>query len=187
MTVLRSSVLPGFMRRTLLKGSFIAGLGVFLLSVSGTFLPPQSLQTWGMLLFLVGIAFITLGLLPYRRLKRLEDKPNTIGIEGIKWLHVTLNGKLCFSIPIDSIDRIAYIPSLDSSVQQATEMAAQAKVYGICIYLERPLSQKIIVQDPRFDFSNFSKKSLQAYGCDVFLPYFSPRTYLTLEQHLHAE
>jgi hypothetical protein len=176
---LRSSVLPGLMRRTLFRGTWMAGIGVFLILGIGAFLPPQHMKTWGIFVFLAGIALITLGLLPYKRLKKLEENPNLLKIDQTSF-HYFLNGKKRFSIPIASIHHLGYTPQINSSIQQATEEAGQAYEYGIKVVLNESPQQKIVVQDPHFDFARFSQKCMKKHECDLFLPYFSPRTYFTL-------
>lgn len=180
---LRSSILPGLMRRTLFRGTLVAGGGVCLLLVVGALLQLQYMKLWGAAVFLIGIALITLGLLPYKRLKKLEEKPSTLTVDQTA-LHYSSKGKIRFSIPIVSIARLDYMPEINSSIQQATEAAGQANEYGIKIFLNKPLKEKVIVQDPHFDFSRFSQQSLARHGSDLFLPYFSPRTYKTLEELL---
>jgi hypothetical protein len=113
---------------------------------------------------------ITLGLLPYKRLKRLEEKPNTITIEGEEWLHFSAKGKSLFSIPIPSIDHISYTNKTNH--------------YGIAVFLKDPLPKKLRVQDTHFDLAAFYKQSHNQYQCDLFLPYFSQRSFNALQEYL---
>lgn len=166
---LRSSVLPELMRQTLLRGTVLGVIGALTLLFGGVFIPIQEMKVWGPFLFLFSVAMITLGLLPYKRLKRLEEKPNTITIEGEEWLHFSAKGKPLFKIPIPSIDHISYIDK---------------NHYGIAIFLKDPLPKKLMVQETHFDLAAFYKRSLSQHQCDLFLPYFSQRSFYALQEYL---
>lgn len=169
---IRSGVLAPVMRQALMRGSLLAGIGVLSLLIGGAFLPVDLMKVWGPFLFLFGVALITWGLLPYKRLKRLEENPYTLTGEGTSWLHFSARGKALFSIPIVSIDHIDYLD--------------QGNVYGIAVLLKEPLIQKLVVDDPNFDLGDFRRRSLKTHSCDLFLSYFSKRSFLALEEHLRA-
>lgn len=158
MDTLRSSIRPELMRKTLWQGTFLAGIGALLIVTCGAFLPPPLMRTWGFFIFLAAIALITLGLLPYRRLKRLEENPYALFIDDQTNLRFCSKNKLLLTIPLDSIQSTTYLEKNDR--------------YGIAIFLKNPPPKKIEVQ-PNVNLSRFSDPS-----CDLFLPYFSERTYL---------
>jgi hypothetical protein len=164
---LRNSIKPALIHFTLIRGTVLGAIGICLILYTGIFLPPIALQYWGSLILLVGGGLITWGLLPYRRLRRLEVKPYEIVAVENKALHYLSNGKSLFSIPTQSIHRITYFE--------------KNKDYGIAIHLKYPLPEKIRVQDVRFNFDAFQKKSLKKYDCDLFLPYFSERSWRALK------
>ncbi len=94
--------------KRLLYGSLIAAIGALLLVFGGAMLPPASLALWGFPLFLVAIGFITCGMLPYRRLKRLESDPYVIKIEGNS-LSLLRGGKTLFHVNIPEILEVLYV------------------------------------------------------------------------------
>lgn len=144
----------------------MGAVGIFLILYAGIFLPPIILQYWGLLILLLGGGLITWGLLPYRQLRRLEVKPyEIIAIEN-KALQYLSNGKTLFTMPLKSVREIKYFE--------------RGNEYGIAIQLRHPPTEKIRVQDVRFDFDDFQKNSRKRYGCDLFLPYFSERSFNTL-------
>jgi hypothetical protein len=167
-TSIRSSISTAFMRRTLLRGTILGGIGIAALLAGGVFVPADEMRKWGPFLFLFSAFMITLGLLPYKKLKRLEEKPYLLTIEGDEWLHLFAEGKMLFSIPIPSIDHIEYIDGSDH--------------YGIAVFLKHPLPAKLKVEDPNFDLAAFYQRSLNRHQCDLFLSYFSRRSFNALQE-----
>lgn len=160
--LLRSSVKSTMKRFVLFRGTFLAGLGAALMLFTGAFLPRGTLALWGLLCFGIGLGLITLGLLPYRRLTRLENKPFEILLsQGL--LSFISKGIKKFSVPFASIEKTGFV---DDRHQ-----------YGICLWLKKPAQEKVIVHDPGFDMAAFQNKSKAKHGCDLFLPYFSKRSY----------
>ncbi len=102
--VLRSTIRPELMRRTLFRGSLIAGIGIIFLVLAGIFLPVGLLSLWGIPIYLFSLGLVTWGLLPYRKLTRLEKKPEKICISN--------DGLLTYQnmiIPLLSIKSCEYI------------------------------------------------------------------------------
>jgi hypothetical protein len=166
MMTLRSSIHPKLMWRVLVKGSILAGVGVLLLLLTGMFLPLEEMKQWGPIIFILGLGCVTFGLLPYKRLKKLEVNPYILRLDEND-LYFFINETSIFMIPLVSIDTIQYIEKKES--------------YGIGILLKSPLPQKLVVQDPRFNLSAFRKKS-NKQGSDLFFEYFSQRSYETLSE-----
>lgn len=160
---IRSSISSSLMRKTLMRGTVLGGIGALTLLYAGIFLPLQQMKMWGPILFLFGLGMITWGLFPYKRLKRLEEKPNRLDIEGDDWLHFSAGEKSLFSIPMVAIDHLTYIEKSHS--------------YGIGLFLKNPIPQKIIINDSNVDIEKFIQSSRKQYGCDLFLSYFSQRSY----------
>lgn len=167
---IRSSVLPALMRKILWKGTLLGGSGVVILLLGGIFIPLKEMKVWGPFLFLFSLSLITWGLLPYRRLKRLEEKPSTLILEGEEWLHYSVRGKPLFSIPIASIDHIIFID--------------KPSTYGIGVILKDHLPKKLVVQDTSFDPMQFPPRSLEWHPCDLFFQYFSQRSFNALHDRL---
>lgn len=97
------------MRRTLWRGTLLAAAGALPILFSGVFLKQDALADWGWLIFLAGMALIALGLIPYRRLCKLEMNPNQLIIKDENFIDYYVKNKLVMSIPIDSIANIDYI------------------------------------------------------------------------------
>lgn len=162
---IRSSVLPDLMRKTLWRGTLLGGIGVFALLFGGVFIPVEKMKVWGPLLFLFSLGLITWGLLPYKHLKRLENKPSRLIVEGDRWLHYSAGGKPLLSLPIASIAHIMFID--------------KPSVYGIGIFLKGSADIPI-----RGDLSQFRARSQKMHQCDLFFPYFSRRSFNELHDHL---
>lgn len=160
---LRSTIKPSLLRRVLLRGSILAILGACILLYANIFISVDELSTWGLLIVCIALTLIAIGLIPYRKLTRLERHPyEMIAAEQI----VTLKkDNPLFSFPINSIEKIAYIEQDNS--------------YGIGIWLKNP--EKILLHIPKFEMNRFKLKTQQHDSCDLFLPYFSERSCKSLE------
>lgn len=159
---IRSSIKPEIMKRTIIKGSAIAGIGASILLLTGIFMPLETLSTWGLPLLLFSGLLMTLGLLPYRKLCRLEKKPDEL-ILSLKNLLFVQKGKPAMTIPLQSIEKTSYFE--------------KGKVYGICVWLKHPAPEKITVHNNAFDAGWFEQDSRSRFQCDLFFPYFSERGY----------
>lgn len=155
--ILRSSIKPSLMRKTLWQGTVLAALGAFIFLYAGVAIQRTTLQTWGIPILGVGLALITLGLLPYRRLTRLELNPYKIVIAS-ETEFTFFKGIPLFTIPFAAIDTISFYDG--------------KKDYGICIKLKNTPTEKVIVHT-----SSTCLKVFQRNGCDLFFPYFTRRSF----------
>lgn len=139
---LRTSIKTPLMRRVVLRGSFLALLGAAILLYAGVVMPVDSLSIWGLPLLLVSGSLITLGLLPYRKLTRLEKKPDELIISENQIQYI-VRGKSSLTIPQQNIARTAYVE--------------HGNMYGICVWLKHPTPNK----NSRYDlfFPYFSEKA----------------------------
>jgi len=110
---LRSSIKPTLKRKVLMRGTLIAGLGGIILLYCGVFTPAETLEQWGMIPFLLAVILITVGLLPYRKLTRLETTPHEIVGYTNDRLDVFLKKRKRHSIPLDAIEGLHYIEKKD--------------------------------------------------------------------------
>lgn len=158
-----SSVSPKVEKKALFKGSFIAGIGVLLLAFSGSFIKEPLLKIWGLPILILSASLITYGLLPYRRLMRLQRKPNEI-ILSEELLQYVENNKRQITLPLSLIKKASYLEDKDD--------------YGIGIWLKSAeYSEKIIVHNPSFDLQKKVNQSEKRWKCDLFFPYFSRRSF----------
>ena len=165
---IHSSIRPELKKQVLMRGSIFAGIGALLLLLTGAFLPLSLLKYWGWLIFLMSMGLITLGLLPYRKLTRLEKVPQAIEIEKDRMV-VYSDHKLLMAIPFSTIQNLEYIDKEGD--------------YGIGIWLKHPIEEKIILKSDKFDILNYTNLSRRKFGCDLMFPYFSKRGYEELKEH----
>ncbi len=164
---IRSSIKRELKESRLKRGGLLGGLGAVFLVTGGTIVPLAQLKIWGVPIFFLSLLFIGIGLYPYRQLCRLEVKPHSLSLIGALLLFEK-SGRPLFKIPISVIDHFAYVE--------------QEELYGIALYLKRPLENKLVVLDHRFDCEAFISDSATHFeGCDLFLPYFSQRSYEELK------
>lgn len=164
----RSSIKASLMRSVIYRGSIIASLGIGSMVYAAVFLPPEVLKKVGLPIFLLGIGLIALGLIPYRRLAQLEKKHNEIIISNDETLLFASKGKSLFTIPLKSIESMEY--------------HEKGFHYGIGISLKKPVTEKIIVHDTWFNVHRYQKYSRKLFGFDLFLPYFSERTFQQIKE-----
>jgi hypothetical protein len=155
---IRTSIHPPVIRFLLMRGSILGLLGAIILLLGGSLLPAENLQHWGWFILLVGVGLITMGLLPYRKIKRVESKPNKL-IMDTESLHYVVRDKTVCTIPLASIAEMQYRPSRHH--------------YGIKILLKKPLPSRVRFYNSHFNVRGWRNRSLRRYGCDLFLPYFS--------------
>lgn len=157
-----TTITPRIKRQLLFRGTPIASLGILLLSYGGVFLSPSQLNIWGIPLVLLSIMLIAIGLIPYRRLCRLESTPDCLVLDTTG-MTLVQQGKRRYMIPHDSIEKMEYIE--------------KGGDYGIGIWLKQPIPEKVVVYDPRFDMQLFQNKMVKRYGCPLYLSRFSRRTF----------
>lgn len=149
-----------------MRGTLIAGVGGGLFLGGGLYLTPETLSVWGLPLFVVAMGLMAFGLIPYRRLCRLEVNPYEAvpSDEGITFY---AQKKKRFTIPRASIERMAF--------------CEKGRAYGIGVWLKQPLPEKVVVHEKGPVLHSYRKWARKRFGCDLFLPYFTKRGLAQLE------
>jgi hypothetical protein len=169
---IRTAIKPELIRETLRRGGWIAAIGALIIVLGGTILPLFYLKIWGIPIFFGGLILIAIGWLPYRNLQRLETKPNELEYDGAYFLYVKA-GKPLFKIPEKSVAKLAYVE--------------KETLYGMAIWLKKPVDEKIGVLQARFNYEKFVRESAgRCQGCDLFLPYFTESSVRYLLESNHA-
>ena len=171
---IQTAVLSDYMRDTLFRGVAFAAVGVILLVVCGTYMPPRVMNIWGLPALFAGIGLITWGMLPYRKVKRLEAFPDTLIVIDDQYFQYLSGGRRLLTIPIESVESIGHIE--------------KGRDYGIALWLKEPLPEKITLHSSRVNLPRILARSQERYGCDLLLPFFSKRgyshlAYLELPRH----
>lgn len=160
--VYRSTIQPSLIRQSLRRRGLLAAFGAIGILFGGTCLTATQLRAWGIPIFFGGLTLIALGILPYKRLLRLQTKPHELHYDGMFLLFIQ-QGKPLFKIPEESIERVDY--------------KEKESLYGMGILLKKPIEKKVKVLDAQFDYAAFTRHSQKHFeGADLFLPYFSKRT-----------
>lgn len=169
---IRTAIKPELIRATLRRGGWIAAAGALMILFGGIMLPLSFLKIWGIPIFFGGLILIAIGWLPYRQLQRLEIKPNELSYDGEYFLFVK-GGKPLFKIPEKSIEKLKYVE--------------KELIYGVAIWLKKPVEEKVRVLQARFNFESFVSDSASRFqGCDLFLPYFTASALKHLLESDHA-
>lgn len=158
MIKVRSSIKPRLMRHIILRGSIFAVMGSLIFLYAGIFMPVAILSAWGIPLLFIAGGLLAIGLLPYRRLSRLERKPDELAANESSLIFHHL-GRPVMTIPVTSIKRMAYLD--------------HGNKYGIGLWLKDPLPEKIIIHDRRY-------KPDASFNADLFFSYFTERSYQEL-------
>lgn len=159
-----SSVRSELKRRVLFKGTAFAIVGALLVLTSGLFLPPFWMQYFGFPLLIVGILCIAYGLMPYKRLTRLETQPHELVVTDDQNLHYAVRGQHVLTVPLQAIDRLSYC---DEGVDR----------YGIALDLKRGMADQVTLQKKGASIDTYLTHMRRRYACDLFFPYFSQRSY----------
>ncbi len=161
--VIRTTISSQLMKWTLLKGFCIAFLGIAGLLAGSIFFSLPTLQIWGLSLFLISLGLITFGLVPYRRLSRLQLKPNEfILTDDSNQMIFYSKGKKILTIPLPSIARLSYIQ--------------HPSFYGIAVWFKPAPLFPVIVHHNHQMVETLRQKG-QDIGADLFFPYFNQRAY----------
>lgn len=159
-----SSVKPALLRKTLLRGSLLGGLGAFILLLAGTLLPLAALKLWGIPAFISALLFIALGLIPYKVLVRLEENPYLLTFDG-QTIELERKEHVLFSLPATAVEKLTFVE--------------KEHYYGIAIVADL---DKISV-DPAF--LTVSKE--RCPEATLFCPYFSERSLAELAESLKPQ
>lgn len=137
---LYSGVKSELKKKCLFKGIGFSLSGVTLWIFSSFFLPAQPIYV-GALLFLLGSGLISFGLLPYSKLKSIENFPHRLSLHN-KTVTFCHKGRLDYPLLLEDIAKVKYI-----------ELPRQ---YGIAVWLHSSAKTS-----PCYDlfFPYFSKQS----------------------------
>lgn len=170
MLALHSKIRPELLRATLFRGMVFAGAGVFLFLAAGTRFPIALLQRVGLPVALIGFFLILVGMIPYKRLNRLETKPHRIScIDGE--MIFSKESKPLFKLPLQTIQEVSYLE--------------KGTLYGLGINLKTPLPKALTVLQNKKSFATFFARTLQKFeNTDLFLPYFMEKDKREIERLL---
>lgn len=170
---LRSSVKPTLMRFVLIRGTILGFIGACLLLYGALFLPAETLKMWGFPILILALILIAVGLIPYRRLTRRERYPDELIVDGSNTIHFNIRGEPTFSIPLQNMERYSYLE--------------KGRLYGLGIWLKQPEKDKIEIHNSKFDLEKYKLTSQKQYECDIFLPFFTQRSYNILNAFIKEE
>ena len=161
--IIYNSINPGLKRQSLLQGTVCALFGVGFLFFGGIFLPEPVLSDWGLAIWGASILLITLGLIPYKTLKQLEERPDSLKVTSEGNLKFYKRGNLEFSIPLDNIHEMKYFE--------------KKFLYGIGISLKE---KQAMPEIRSLRLPIFSRPRIHYKGFDLFFLYFSERGFKSL-------
>lgn len=189
---IRSSVCSQLMKSTLLKGTFLAGIGILIIVLAGIFLPLQDMTIFGLPLYALGCGLIAFGLIPYRRLTALEKSPNELWYQEIPDTPANKNEEVIYasakgstpeshsnsnpplnsstiSQEIQPISRLITfrvrnkeIFTLPVDYIHSFSFVESPSKYGISICLVHPLPNKIAIYDKSYALSTLQNASSQS-------------------------
>lgn len=152
---------PDLLRRTLVRGSVAAGLGIVIILISAIEIPLADLAIWGIPILILGLGLIAIGLIPYKMLDRRSTNPDSLTADG-EALHYSQAGKKTLTVPYSAISRIHFYE--------------RRPLYGILINLRDHPTEKVHVHTHDFDIHRMFHRTRKRFNADLFLPFFdSPR------------
>lgn len=97
-----TTIKPNLLKYYLIKSTILSIFGISVLFLGGIFLPSYLLAYFGIPILLLGGALITWGMIPYKKINRLELKPNEILLTD-SYFQYFESRKPIISIPIQQI------------------------------------------------------------------------------------
>jgi len=170
--VIKTTVKQSLVQNALFAGSAIAALGILLLLITGIQLPLEVLDKYGLFIYISSFFIISIGLIPYQRIKKLSINPERLQSTPYG-LEIFSKNKKILSIPHRAIDALHY--------------AQSGKKYGLAIFLKEQPEQKIKVFHHTFDIQKFQKQSYNEWGSSLFFPYYSEKSCLKLLDNLKSK
>lgn len=159
-----TSIRPELKRRVLLHGTFYAGLGAALIVGGGILIPTAVMSYIGLPLLFVGGGLILYGLTPYRELTQLTARPDQLIVTGDRFLHYIKEGAPYLSVPLSAVDRLSYCDE-------------EPERYGIVVDLIEGGMDQVVAHQKGLQFRRYLNSARRRYHCDLFFPYFSPKSY----------
>ncbi|MDP1879461.1 MAG: hypothetical protein Q8K60_00810 [Parachlamydiaceae bacterium] len=163
---LKTTISSPFLKHALMKGLWISSIGLVGILIAGVFIPVIYLKTWGWLIFLIGIGFIAGGMIPYKKLSKLQLKPNELLVFS-NHLEFYSKGEKKLTIPLNSIDKIEYFENKN--------------FYGIGLFLKHPTPEKIIIHKNGKWINKIRREGQQYLQSDLFFIYFNRRAFKELQ------
>lgn len=160
--ILRTTISSQLMKHALFKGFAIAFLGILLALLAGVFIPSSLLQKWGWSVFLISFGLMTWGLFPYRRLSRLQLKPNQLVLTDVNHLNFYSKGTRILTLPLQSVNQMSYVDD--------------PTFYGIAVWF-KPIPISPIVMYELTEVNKLRQYGQKMGGADLFFPYFNQRSY----------
>lgn len=165
-TIFKTTISTALLKKALFKGVLLAFPGISALLIGGIFLSPPQLAKWGFFLFAFAIGSITLGMLPYRRLSRLQLKPNEIHLTNNSSLEYYVKGVKLLTIPLQAIEKI--------------ELIHPGSLYGLVFWLKKPSPAPVLIHQQPKKIEKMRLLGRSYSNADLFLPYFNQRTFKEL-------
>lgn len=165
---LRSSIKPSLKKSKLIRGTLLSLIGVSLWFYGGLFLSTATLTIFGWPILIIGGILIAGGLIPYRKLVRLENKPNELTVTDLEELYFSMQEVPMFKIALENVEEMAF---LDDD-----------RRYGIGVWIKHPKSKNVIVLHPSLELNAYLRDCQKYYFCDLFFPFFTKRSFQELEE-----
>ena len=142
--LLKSSLRQALIIHALKRGSVIGGVGILLIFCAYLFLPKTLLSHVGIWIYLLGCGLIAFGLIPYRRLRRLELNPASLVVDE-KGLTLIAQSHKPEVILWEEIDSFSYLEN--------------KQTYGIGFMLKKKRDTRLKLAEVDLFLPYFSKRA----------------------------
>lgn len=170
---LRSHISTQLMTETLKRGFLLSLIGILGLIYASVFLDVTALKTWGWIIYLVSLGLITVGMLPYRKLTRLQVNPRELRLTSEGEVLYLSKGQKLLMLPLKSIDQLEYIEN--------------GNHYGIAVRFKSPLPQPVVVHQQSKEVAALRKLGQAIAQAPLYFPYFSKHAYQELKDWIHED
>lgn len=169
---IRTSIKSGLKRSLLIRGTVLAAIGMALLLYAGITISLPVLSQWGAAIWLISIFLIALGMIPYRRVVKIENNPNQIMITDDGLVHYHRHGRDVFTLPLDAIEEVRFLEDMG--------------LYGIAVTLKESEREKIPYPAISVVMQMFQWSLKRNHSFDRFFPFFSERGARKLQELIES-
>ncbi len=154
---IRTKITAQLLKQKLFQGSIFSAIGALLILICGTYLPSSIMSPFGFIIICLALFCIAVGMIPYRRLSKLQLSPHKLLITE-RDCTVENDKSALYSIPLISINTVQFIQ--------------KGSVYGIALTFHKPIREKICVHSPQFDIAKLQSEAHRRFDCDLFLAFY---------------
>lgn len=134
-----TSISPAHKRKVLFRGTLFAIIGLMPMLYASLFLDVKALSAWGWLNFVWGIGWIAAGMIPYKRLSKLERTPNKIVLSQDGSFRYCVGDAPVLNLKAEAISDVSFTEQRGAG--GATVVTKEGKCFHLPFFNQRTCSE----------------------------------------------